>query len=121
MAVDGVRLEQRHGKARVRVGRVWREPCGRHHFVEWNVSISLLSDCLPAYTDGNNSDIVATDTMKNTSVIDVVDTVGQVLIKIMPFLGGKNESSAWTSPLGLAQAQPHGPGQLGQPGPSTDI
>ncbi|KAL0303660.1 UNVERIFIED_CONTAM: Uricase [Sesamum radiatum] len=66
MAVDGVRLEQRHGKARVRVGRVWREPCGRHHFVEWDVSISLLSDCLPAYTDGNNSDIVATDTMKNT-------------------------------------------------------
>ncbi|KAK6135951.1 hypothetical protein DH2020_030289 [Rehmannia glutinosa] len=64
--MDGVRLEQRHGKARVRVGRVWREPNGRHHFVEWSVSISLLSDCLPAYTHGDNSDIVATDTMKNT-------------------------------------------------------
>ncbi|KAK6135979.1 hypothetical protein DH2020_030251 [Rehmannia glutinosa] len=64
--MDGVRLEQRHGKARVRVGRAWREPNGRHHFVEWSVSISLLSDCLPAYTHGDNSDIVATDTMKNT-------------------------------------------------------
>lgn len=66
MAADGVRFEQRHGKSRVRVGRVWREASGRHHFVEWNVSISLLSDCLPAYTAGDNSDIVATDTMKNT-------------------------------------------------------
>lgn len=66
MAMDGLKLEQRHGKARVRVGRVWKEPNGRRHFVEWNVSISLLSDCLPAYTHDDNSDIVATDTMKNT-------------------------------------------------------
>lgn len=66
MAANGVKFEQRHGKSRVRVGRVWREPSGRHHFVEWNVSISLLSDCLPAYTRADNSDIVATDTMKNT-------------------------------------------------------
>lgn len=66
MAADGVRLEQRHGKARVRVGRVWKEPNGRHRFVEWNVSISLLSDCLAAYSHADNSDIVATDTMKNT-------------------------------------------------------
>ncbi|XP_051143486.1 uricase [Andrographis paniculata] len=64
--MDGLKLEQRHGKGRVRVGRVWREPSGRHHIVEWNVSISLLSDCLTAYTHGDNSDIVATDTMKNT-------------------------------------------------------
>lgn len=71
MAADGVRFEQRHGKSRVRVGRVWREASGRHHFVEWNVSISLLSDCLPAYTAGDNSGIVATDTMKNTVSVTV--------------------------------------------------
>lgn len=47
--------------------RVWRnEESGKHFFVEWNVSISLLSDCLPAYTHADNSNIVATDTMKNT-------------------------------------------------------
>lgn len=63
---DGFKLQQRHGKARVRVGRVWRDGDGTHHFSEWNVSISLLSDCLPAYVAGDNSDIVATDTMKNT-------------------------------------------------------
>ncbi|CAH9065636.1 unnamed protein product [Cuscuta europaea] len=63
---EGFKLQQRHGKARVRVARVWREGDGTHHFSEWNVSISLLSDCLPAYISGDNSDVVATDTMKNT-------------------------------------------------------
>lgn len=65
-SIGGLKLEQRHGKSRVRVGRVWKDENGRHHFVEWNVSISLLSDCLPAYVNADNSDIVATDTMKNT-------------------------------------------------------
>lgn len=65
-SIGGLKLEQRHGKSRVRVGRAWRDQKGRHHFVEWNVSISLLSDCLPAYVNADNSDIVATDTMKNT-------------------------------------------------------
>ncbi|XP_071706952.1 uricase [Rutidosis leptorrhynchoides] len=66
-AVDGFNLEQQHGKQRVRVGRVWRsDEDGRHYFVEWNVSISLLSDCINAYVRADNSDIVATDTMKNT-------------------------------------------------------
>ncbi|KAL4576712.1 hypothetical protein LXL04_012810 [Taraxacum kok-saghyz] len=65
--IDGMSFEQRHGKERVRVGRVWRSrEDGRHFFVEWNVSISLLSDCIPAYVRADNSDIVATDTMKNT-------------------------------------------------------
>ena len=64
--IDGIKFEQRHGKARVRVGRVWKSENGRHSFAEWNVSINLLSDCLPAYFQGDNSNIVATDTMKNT-------------------------------------------------------
>lgn len=59
-------LEQKHGKSRVRVARVWRQPDGKQTIVEWTVNISLYSDCIPAYTDGDNSDIVATDSMKNT-------------------------------------------------------
>ncbi|KAG8380539.1 hypothetical protein BUALT_Bualt06G0026100 [Buddleja alternifolia] len=70
MITDGLRLEQRHGKARMRVGRVWREPNGgRHRLVEWNVNVSLLSHCLPAYTHADNSDIVATDTIKNIVLV----------------------------------------------------
>ncbi|XP_068343377.1 uricase-2-like isoform X3 [Pyrus communis] len=64
--IEGLSFEQRHGKQRVRVARVWRNNDGRHSIVEWNVGISLLSDCVNAYTRGDNSDIVATDTMKNT-------------------------------------------------------
>ncbi|PIA54355.1 hypothetical protein AQUCO_00900709v1 [Aquilegia coerulea] len=65
--IEGMKFEQKHGKSRVRVGRVWRkEKDGKHIFVEWNVNISLFSNCLSAYVNGDNSDIVATDTMKNT-------------------------------------------------------
>lgn len=63
---SGLRMVQNHGKSRVRVSRVWRGKDGRDFFVEWSVNISLLSDCLPAYFGGDNSGIVATDTMKNT-------------------------------------------------------
>ncbi|CAK7325189.1 unnamed protein product [Dovyalis caffra] len=65
--LEGFNFEQRHGKARVRVARVWRNRSDDNHFmVEWNVSISLLSDCVNSYVRDDNSDIVATDTMKNT-------------------------------------------------------
>ncbi|KAG0449190.1 hypothetical protein HPP92_027434 [Vanilla planifolia] len=65
---DGFKLEQQHGKGKVRVSRVWRKAgsAGADVIVEWNVDIVLLSECLKAYTDGDNSSIVATDTMKNT-------------------------------------------------------
>jgi urate oxidase len=61
-------LEHQHGKARVRVARLWRgkRPGEAHYLAEWNVSISLISRVLAAFTDGDNSNIVATDTMKNT-------------------------------------------------------
>lgn len=65
--VEGFKFEQRHGKQRVRVARVWKDASnGFYHFVEWNVGISLLSDCIDSYVRDDNSDIVATDTMKNT-------------------------------------------------------
>lgn len=64
--LDGFNLEQTHGKERVRVARVWRNKEGLNLMVEWNVGITLFSDCLSAYVTGDNSDIVATDTMKNT-------------------------------------------------------
>jgi urate oxidase len=65
--LDGFNFEQRHGKARVRVARVWRNKSDHiHSMVEWGVSIILLSDCVNSYVRDDNSDIVATDTMKNT-------------------------------------------------------
>lgn len=67
--IEGFNFEQRHGKARVRVARIWRHQNGPQFIVEWNVSISLLSDCVTAYVDDRNSDVVATDTMKNTVIL----------------------------------------------------
>ncbi|XP_025682521.1 uricase-2 isozyme 2-like [Arachis hypogaea] len=64
--VEGFNFEQRHGKKRVRVARVWKTKEGKHYVVEWRVSISLLSDCVNSYLRDDNFDIVATDTMKNT-------------------------------------------------------
>ncbi|RYR55641.1 hypothetical protein Ahy_A06g030826 isoform C [Arachis hypogaea] len=64
--VEGFNFEQRHVKKRVRVARVWKTKEGKHYVVEWRVSISLLSDCVNSYLRDDNSDIVATDTMKNT-------------------------------------------------------
>ncbi|PIN18530.1 Uricase (urate oxidase) [Handroanthus impetiginosus] len=93
MAMDAVRLEQRHGKARVRVGRVWREANGRHRFVEWSVSISLLSDCLPAYTHGDNSDIVATDTMKNTVYVKAKECKQPLSVEDFAIVLGKHFTS----------------------------
>ncbi|KAL2326625.1 hypothetical protein Fmac_025683 [Flemingia macrophylla] len=66
MTVEGFKFEQRHGKERVRVARVWKTQQGRHFVVEWRVGITLLSDCVNSYLRDDNSDIVATDTMKNT-------------------------------------------------------
>lgn len=65
--IEGFEFEQSHGKERVRVARVWKSKDGQQHFVvEWRVSINLLSDCVNSYIRDDNSDIVATDTMKNT-------------------------------------------------------
>ncbi|KAJ7970659.1 Uricase [Quillaja saponaria] len=79
--IEGFNFEQRHGKDRVRVARVWKNKEGRHFMVEWSVSISLLSDCLPAYVSDDNSDIVATDTMKNTVYVKAKECAEQLSVE----------------------------------------
>ncbi|OMP06884.1 Uricase [Corchorus olitorius] len=95
--LDGFELEQRHGKARVRVGRVWRSSDQggnrRHFLVEWNVNISLLSNCLPSYLRDDNSDIVATDTMKNTVYVKAKECQEQLSAEEFAILLGKHFTS----------------------------
>nr|QGI57472.1 urate oxidase [Camellia sinensis] len=91
--MKGMRLEQRHGKARVRVGRVWETEDGRHSFAEWSVSITLLSDCLPAYIHGDNSSIVATDTMKNTVYVKAKECSEQISMEDFAIGLGKHFTS----------------------------
>lgn len=57
--------ENRYGKSRVRLVQVKRHP-GRHDFREWSVEILLEGDFKTCFTEGDNSKILPTDTMKNT-------------------------------------------------------
>jgi urate oxidase len=57
--------DNRYGKSRIRLVRVKRN-AERHEFREWTVEILLQGDFASCFTDGDNSKILPTDTMKNT-------------------------------------------------------
>jgi urate oxidase len=57
--------DNRYGKSRVRLVRVKRHG-GVHDFREWSVEVLLRGDFASCFTDGDNSQILPTDTMKNT-------------------------------------------------------
>jgi urate oxidase len=57
--------ENRYGKSRVRVVKVTRQD-GVHTVHEWNVNVLIQGDYDNAFRTGSNSDILPTDTMKNT-------------------------------------------------------
>jgi urate oxidase len=56
----------RYGKAAIHVFRVARDPAG-HRVRDLVVAVALEGDFDAAHTDGDNSLVVATDTMKNTA------------------------------------------------------
>ncbi len=56
----------RYGKAAIRIVRVGREATP-HDLRDVTVAIALEGDFVAAHTDGDNSLVVATDTMKNTA------------------------------------------------------
>jgi urate oxidase len=58
-------LENSYGKSAVRLTKVIRH-ADRHVLKELTASIQLQGDFARSYTEGDNSAIVATDTMKNT-------------------------------------------------------
>ena len=57
--------ENRYGKSRVRVMRVKRG-VDAHEICEWNVEVLLEGDFETCFTEGDNSKILPTDTVKNT-------------------------------------------------------
>ncbi|MEP6638532.1 MAG: factor-independent urate hydroxylase [Chloroflexota bacterium] len=56
----------RYGKAAIRLVRIVRGP-GGHRVRDLTVAIALEGDFDAAHTNGDNSNVVATDTMKNTA------------------------------------------------------
>lgn len=55
-----------YGKSNVRLTKVTRHPDGRHDLLEVSVDVELHGAFDASYTRGDNSAVVATDTMKNT-------------------------------------------------------
>lgn len=56
----------RYGKAAIHLVRVGRDPAG-HQVRDLTVAIALEGDFERSYTDGDNTLVIATDTMKNTA------------------------------------------------------
>jgi urate oxidase len=78
--------DNRYGKSRVRVMRVTKHE-DHHDLDEWTVQILLTGDFETAHTEGDNSKILPTDTMKNTcyyvaseSKADSIETYAMALI-----------------------------------------
>jgi urate oxidase len=57
--------DNRYGKSRVRMSRITRRP-DRHDFDEWTVDVTLEGDFDASFTAADNSNVLPTDTMKNT-------------------------------------------------------
>lgn len=57
--------QNRYGKSRVRLLKVTRHEA-HHHVDEWTVEVLLQGDFESAHVEGDNSQILPTDTMKNT-------------------------------------------------------
>ncbi len=65
----------RYGKAAIRIVRVFRDG-DRHRLRDLTVAIALEGDFASAHTDGDNAQVVATDTMKNTAYVFAKDHLG---------------------------------------------
>jgi urate oxidase len=75
-----------YGKSNVRLTKVTRHSDGRHDLLEVSVDIELQGDFARSYMHGDNSPLVATDTMKNTvyalakqHTFESIETFGQLL------------------------------------------
>ena len=62
----------RYGKAAIRIVRVGRES-SPHRLRDLTVAVALEGDFAAAHTDGDNRNVVATDTMKNTAYAFAAD------------------------------------------------
>jgi urate oxidase len=57
--------ENHYGKSRVRLVKITRDG-DTHHLYEWNVGVYLTGDFTACFSEGDNTGLLATDTMKNT-------------------------------------------------------
>jgi urate oxidase len=94
MAILG---ENRYGKSRVRIMKVVRHET-HHAMKEWNVRVLLHGDFERCFTEGDNSQILPTDTMKNTVYYlareSQAATLEEFAIEIVKFLLADNPQAS---------------------------
>ncbi len=85
--------ENRYGKSRVRLMKVTRHAHG-NDLREWTVQVLLRGDFASAHIDGDNSKILATDTMKNTvyslARSSTATSMEEYAMELIDFLLGRN-------------------------------
>jgi urate oxidase len=85
--------ENRYGKSRVRLMKVTRHAHG-NDLREWTVQVLLRGDFASAHIDGDNSKILATDTMKNTvyslARSSKAASMEEYAMELIDFLLGRN-------------------------------
>ncbi|HKV89455.1 MAG TPA: urate oxidase [Candidatus Dormibacteraeota bacterium] len=69
--------DNQYGKAETRVVRVTRA-AGRHEIKDLNVSISLSGDFAASHLTGDNSNVIPTDTQKNTVFAFAKEPIGDI-------------------------------------------
>lgn len=79
-------IDHRYGKARVRVLKVLRE-YGVHTLKDINVMALLQGDFESSYTSGDNTKVVATDTIKNTVNVFARQHLGHEIERFAVMLG----------------------------------
>src|ERR1044072_2803439 len=67
----------RYGKGEVRLVKVVRTP-GRHELRDLTVHVALEGEFEAAHTVGDNTDLLATDTMRNTVYALAKDDLGPI-------------------------------------------
>jgi urate oxidase len=66
-------LHDQYGKKEVRVSKIKRLEGGRHEFVEASIDVVLEGDFARSFTHGDNTRIIATDSIRNTIYIKAKD------------------------------------------------
>ena len=89
--------ENHYGKSRVRLLKVTRNLGGdpaAHHVSEWIVGVYLTGDFNACYVNGDNTGLLATDTMKNTvyavARVSTAATMEDFALELARFLKGRN-------------------------------
>ncbi len=85
--------ENHYGKSRVRLMKVVRHD-DTHDVYEWNIGVYLTGDFTACFVAGDNTGLLATDTMKNTvyalARTSTASTPEDFAIELATFLAGRN-------------------------------